>query len=65
MVRCRVARYCCYGQLISSRFSLMTALLNWLGETPAQRSNPSGTPGYLSFGMASKSQHNVSANIQC
>ncbi|EXJ54450.1 hypothetical protein A1O7_09790 [Cladophialophora yegresii CBS 114405] len=33
-------------------FSLMTALLNWLGETPAQRSSPSGTPGYLSFGMA-------------
>ncbi|KIW62691.1 hypothetical protein PV04_10841 [Phialophora macrospora] len=33
-------------------FSLMTALLNWLGETPAQKSSSTGTPGYLSFGMA-------------
>ncbi|KIW25388.1 uncharacterized protein PV07_08570 [Cladophialophora immunda] len=33
-------------------FALMTALLNWLGETPAQRQSPNGTPGYLSFGMA-------------
>ena len=33
------------------RFSLMTSLLNWLGETPAQK-NSQGTPGYLSFGMA-------------
>ncbi|EXJ82364.1 hypothetical protein A1O3_06177 [Capronia epimyces CBS 606.96] len=32
-------------------FSLLTSLLNWLGETPAQRQS-SGTPGYLSFGMA-------------
>ncbi|KAJ9614025.1 hypothetical protein H2200_002161 [Cladophialophora chaetospira] len=31
-------------------FSLMTALLNWLGETPSQKAT--GTPGYLSFGMA-------------
>lgn len=33
------------------RFSLMTSLLNWMGETPAQKSTAS-TPGYLSFGMA-------------
>ncbi|OAP54617.1 hypothetical protein AYL99_11065 [Fonsecaea erecta] len=33
-------------------FSLLTALLNWLGETPAQRQSPSGTPGYMAFGMA-------------
>ncbi|KAG9778262.1 hypothetical protein KCU88_g4343, partial [Aureobasidium melanogenum] len=32
-------------------FSLLTALLNWLGETPAQRQS-SATPGYMSFGMA-------------
>lgn len=33
------------------RFALLSSLLNWLGETPAQRSN-NATPGYLSFGMA-------------
>ncbi|KIW13989.1 hypothetical protein PV08_06770 [Exophiala spinifera] len=32
-------------------FALLSSLLNWLGETPAQRSN-NATPGYLSFGMA-------------
>ncbi|EXJ81924.1 hypothetical protein A1O1_07991 [Capronia coronata CBS 617.96] len=31
--------------------SLLTALLNWLGESPSQQQS-SGTPGYLSFGMA-------------
>ncbi|KIW93112.1 uncharacterized protein Z519_05717 [Cladophialophora bantiana CBS 173.52] len=37
-----------------TRFALLTALLNWLGETPAQKQSPNGTPGYLSFGMAGK-----------
>ncbi|KAJ9501596.1 hypothetical protein H2202_002557 [Exophiala xenobiotica] len=32
-------------------FALLSSLLNWLGETPAQKSTNS-TPGYLSFGMA-------------
>ncbi|OAL22679.1 hypothetical protein AYO20_11167 [Fonsecaea nubica] len=36
-------------------FSLLTALLNWLGETPAQRQSPNGTPAYMSFGMAALS----------
>lgn len=35
---------------------MLTALLNWLGETPAQRASPTGTPGYLSFGMAGKNK---------
>ena len=34
-------------------FSLMTSLLNFLSETPAQKQNAS-SPGYLSFGMAGK-----------
>ena len=37
------------------RFSLLSALLNWLGETPAQKKS-NGTPGYLTFGMASMLQ---------
>lgn len=31
----------------------MTSLLNWLGETPAQKAS-NATPGYLSMGMAGK-----------
>ena len=31
----------------------MTSLLNWLGETPAQKAS-NGTPGYLSMGMSGK-----------
>ena len=31
--------------------SLITAVLNWLSETPAQKQN-SSTPGYLAVGMA-------------
>ena len=37
--------------LRSSRFSLITAVLNWLSETPAQKQS-ANTPGYLSVGMA-------------
>ncbi|KIV83085.1 hypothetical protein PV11_05143 [Exophiala sideris] len=33
-------------------FSLLSALLNWLGETPAQKQSSAGTPAYLTFGMA-------------
>ncbi|KAI1612694.1 translation initiation factor SUI1 [Exophiala viscosa] len=32
-------------------FSLLSALLNWLGETSAQKQS-NGTPAYLTFGMA-------------
>jgi hypothetical protein len=35
----------------NDRLSLMMSLLNWLGETPAQRKTAT-QPGYLSFGMA-------------
>ncbi|RMD41177.1 hypothetical protein DV735_g3946, partial [Chaetothyriales sp. CBS 134920] len=31
--------------------SLLTALLNWLGETPAQKASQA-TPGYMSFGIS-------------
>jgi hypothetical protein len=34
-------------------FSVITALLNWLSETPAQKQS-SSTPGYLSVGMAGR-----------
>lgn len=33
--------------------ALMMSLLNWLGETPAQRKKAS-QPGYLTFGMSSE-----------
>lgn len=33
------------------RFSLLIALLNWIGESPSQK-NSASNPGYLSFGMA-------------
>lgn len=41
------------SRLIEERVSLVVALLNWISETPAQK-NTQATPGYLSFGMASK-----------
>lgn len=40
-------------RLTGERVSLVVALLNWISETPSQR-NTQATPGYLSFGMASK-----------
>lgn len=33
--------------------ALMMSLLNWLGETPAQRKNAT-QPAYLTFGMSGK-----------
>ena len=34
----------------------MSALLTWLGETPAQKSSNT-TPAYLTFGMSGKHLH--------
>lgn len=34
----------------------MMSLLNWLGETPAQRATAT-QPGYLTFGMSSQYLH--------
>lgn len=42
---------------------MVIALLNWISETPAQR-NTQATPGYLSFGMASKFGHDLLVDIK-
>jgi hypothetical protein len=34
-----------------ARFALLSSLLSWLSETPAQKKS-NATPGYLSFGMS-------------
>jgi hypothetical protein len=43
---------------LDARVALMMSLLNWLGETPAQRKNAT-QPAYLTFGMSSESMERV------